>query len=284
MKIAKSILKGVFWILILALLLAPLGLIYKISQQEMEEYRTPEAPIFRETSYGAALMATRTDVREYVTVTGIMVSNTYRFVELEQEYPDRIRWMVSSYDEIQEGQLLGYYQGTEILSPLTGILTEIHAYGSEPYLKVRMLEPLELECRVPQRVLNILMEGDELTTEDGSAARVLYAAKLKNDDGTTTIRLSVDGLKQSYGETVSELKLFTGICYPQALVLPEICLYQKDPGEDSQWYVREVTADGYFLREIPVNRGFTSGDQVCVTGIQEGSYFDAGYKSVVGGG
>ena len=70
MKIMKSVLKVVFWLLIVALLLAPLGLIYEISVRERAAYEAPSAPVIREGAIGASIEATRQDVDEYVRISG----------------------------------------------------------------------------------------------------------------------------------------------------------------------------------------------------------------------
>ena len=52
MKIVKSLLRGLFWVLIIVLLLAPVGLIWKISNQEIARYQMPDPPKFVQTAYG----------------------------------------------------------------------------------------------------------------------------------------------------------------------------------------------------------------------------------------
>ena len=44
-----------------------------------------------------------------------------------------------------------------------------------------------------------------------------------------------------------------------------------------------VTADGIFLEEMEVQIGYTNGDVVCISGVEEGSWFDSGYQAIVGG-
>lgn len=285
MKILKGILKTFFWLLILALLIAPVGLIYEISNREMQEYMPPAVPLLRETAYGSVAQAHREDIYEYITVSGTFVSNTYGYMELTQKDPGLIRWDVEVGNEVQEGQVLGTYKGENIVSTLTGILVANNSYSPEnAYLKVRLLGPLELECQVSDQILSaIKREGTVLTTEDGKAVTLTYSALVKNPDGTTKIRLSVDSDSCFYGQTLQDLKLMTGRSYLKALVLDENCVYQKTAGDDQPWYARQVTADGQFLKEVTVNIGYQSDGLICVSGVSEGDYFDTGYKSVVAG-
>ena len=67
------------------------------------------------------------------------------------------------------------------------------------------------------------------------------------------------------------------------LVLPLDCVYQKTPGEDEPWFVRQVTEDGFLIAEIEVKIGYSDNDFAVVNGIEEGQYFDSGYKDVVSG-
>ena len=172
MKIVKKLVSGLFWLLIIALLVAPLGLIYQISADEMEAYQTPETPVLRETSMGEACQAMRIDLRESVRVSGKFVSASYAYMELDQRTPSSIRWL---------------------------------------------------------------------------------------------------------------LAIYTGRVYNGTLVLPEDCVYQKEDQEDAPWYVRQVTEDGFLIGEQEVQVGYSDGEYVCVTGVEEGAWFDSGYKAIAGG-
>ena len=283
MKAVKFVTKGIICILIIAFLVLPLGLIYEISQREMEEYSTPQIPQFRESAYGEVVQAQRVDMDETVIVSGQFRSYTYGFMELEQRYPDRIRWLVNVGQEIQEGQVLGTYRGEDVISTMSGILESIDSYGQEPYLKVKLLTPVELECSVGQKELILLQEAETLTAKDGTAVALTYVASVKNTDGTTTVRLSLEQSNHSVGDSVKDLTLLTGRSFTKTLVLPEGCLYQKSSGEDNPWYVRNVTSSGVLIKEMEVSRGYSSGGLVCVTGVNEGDWFDSGYKQVLAG-
>ena len=284
MKVLKSLVTVLFWLLIIALMVMPLGLISQISRAEMEEYATPSIPVLQEVSMGDAVQCYRTDVAEYITVSGTFTSNTYVYMELKNVRKlDTVRWNVSNGDEIQEGQVLGSNANGDIIAEYTGIIAEMNTYGTNPYLKIQLFEPVEFSCKVEDRVLSVLKRSEGLTTENGENVTLVFASRQKNPDGTTNVRLSIESDSYIFGQTEGELKLLTGMVYRNTLVLPAKCVYQKDSGEDQPWYVRQVTRDGVFLYEQEVKVGYATDDIICVSGIEEGGWFDSGYKSVSGG-
>ena len=284
MKFLKILLRCVFWLLILALMAAPVYLITLVSRDEIASYEPPAAPELVETAVGGIHQCTRGDVSVYFQVSGSFTSSTYAYQELTYKNLDRTRWYVHSGQEIQEGQVLGVLKGEEILAEYSGILTEMNTYGTDPYLRIQLLEPVELECRVEDRVLSMLRRSQSLATKDGEAVTLVYASRQKNADGTTNVRISIDSTKYTYGQYLGELQIYTGQVYQQVLRLPESCLYQKEKGEDKPWYARQVTETGRFIREAEVETGYSDGYWVTVTNVGEGDYFDSGYKSVVEGG
>ena len=284
MKFLKILLRCVFWLLILALMAAPVYLITLVSRDEIASYEPPAAPELVETAVGGIHQCTRGDVSVYFQVSGSFTSSTYAYQELTYKNLDRTRWYVHSGQEIQEGQVLGVLKGEEILAEYSGILTEMNTYGTDPYLRIQLLEPVELDCRVEDRVLSMLRRSQSLATKDGEAVTLVYASRQKNADGTTNVRISIDSTKYTYGQYLGELQIYTGQVYQQVLRLPESCLYQKEKGEDKPWYARQVTETGRFIREAEVEIGYSDGYWVTVTNVGEGDYFDSGYKSVVEGG
>lgn len=282
MKILKSIFTGAFWLLIVALLVAPLGLIWQISQNEMAEYKAPDVPVLQETAVGDVIQAIRQDVQEYVIVSGTFTSTEYAYMELNARQASSIRWIVDIGDEIQAGQVLGTYKNTEITSTVTGILVELNTYSASPYLRVQQFAPVVLETRVDDRTLSALKSAEELVTESGDPVTLEFYSMQKNPDGTTDVRLSIDSDQYTYGQELREHRILTGRVYRKTLVLPAKCVYQKNAGENEPWYARMVTEDGIFLMEMEVQIGYTNGDVVCISGVEEGAWFDSGYKAIVG--
>jgi hypothetical protein len=62
--------------------------------------------------------------------------------------------------------------------------------------------------------------------------------------------------------------------------LTDRCVYQKG---GSQWYVRQVTKDGIFIKEVEVEVVYFDGINYYLTGINSGEYFDSGYQIIAGG-
>ena len=280
----RKILKALFWVLIFALLVLPLGLINQISTEEMEEYSPADSPVIRQSAIGTPVQAVRTDLKLYATVSGTFTSTDVAFMELLYEEPYSIRWIISHGDEIQIGQVLGYYNGEEVISTVDGIVRTISTSGTNAYIMVACFSPLVLECTVQEDVLDALNQfRDSLTLSDGNKVTLSYVAKAKNYDGSTNIRLVLEREGDSYGTVAENLRVYLGGGYPNVLVLPMGCVYQKQSGADEPWYVRQVTEDGLLIGERQVSVSYSNGDVAIVGGIEEGQWFDSGYKAATGG-
>ena len=83
----RKLLKVLFWVLIFALLVLPLGLIYRICSQEMKSYEPPESPLIRQSFIGTPIQAQRMDIDLYVTVSGTFTSREVAFMELDYFSP-----------------------------------------------------------------------------------------------------------------------------------------------------------------------------------------------------
>lgn len=270
--------------LIIALLVLPLGLISQISSAEMEEYAPADSPVIRQSAIGIPVKATRQDVELRVNVTGNFTSTEVAFMELTQRKSYNIRWTVSYGDEIQVGQVLGYYNGDPVISTVEGILRDISTSTGNAYLSVDCFSPLVLECMVEDKTLDSLLQCQEnLTLSDGTEIELVYVAKTKNSDGTTMVRFSLAREGDTYGSTVKDLPIYLGAGYPQVVVLPVDCVYQKEHGEDAPWFVRQVTEEGILIEERQVKISYSDDYLVVVSGIQEGQWFDSGYKVVIEG-
>lgn len=282
MKILKIIVSGIFWVLILVLLVAPMGIIYRISQEEMKQYVTPEAPEFVETAVGEPVQVVRQDVAEYVKVSGTFVSDAYVFQELEYKKISDTRWLVGVGDEVRTGQVLGILGDQQILAQSDGILTEMNTYSTDPYLCIQLFTPIELSCRVDDTLLSILKK-EGLKTREGEAITVTYISQRRNSDGTTDVRIRIDSDSYAYGQSLEALYILSGTVYRDTLVLPVDCVYQKTAGQNEPWYIRQVNENGMILGEMKVTVGYSNGDVICVSEIPEGIYCDSGYKAMLGG-
>ncbi len=267
---------------LLLLLVAPVGLIYTLSNQEMAQYQQPEEVVLRESAYGIVEKAIRTDVYAYVTVDGTYTSDSYAFQELDMKEPGKIRWLVNTGEYVQKGQVLGIYNDKQVLSEYDGILREISAYSSDSYLYFTTMDELKLECSVSSQVLQALEKGT-LTTEQGETVTLLGVSPLVDGNGNVTVWLDCPSANRQYGAHLQKFNIMTGQVFKNALVLNTDCVYQKESSSDSPWYARQVDASGYFLSEVEVTVGYINDKIACVTGVDEGDYFDSGYKAVMGG-
>lgn len=284
MKLLKFLGKTLFWLLILAILVCPIYLIFQLSTQELAQYETPPPPVILDSAYGDISQAYRGDLREFVTIDGQYVCHDYGYMELDYKDPSVIRWEVAVGDMVVQDQLLGYHKGEPVNATMTGIISAMQTYGTDAYIQIRLIAPTILECQVEDADLRAIRRGEALKTNSGAAVTLLYESPLKNADGTTTIHLSIEGEEGLYGAAVEELAIYTGRVYTGVLMVDSRCVYQRQPGEDQPWYVRQVTMDGIVIGEVEVEVGYDDGSYICVTGVNEGDYFDAGYKSVLAGG
>lgn len=284
MKIASMVFKCLFWVLVIALLVAPIGLIYEISNREKLEYAVPDPPVFIETAYGSIAVAERMDMKDGVSVTGSFQSFSFNYIELKQKEPSQIRWNISVGDEIQVGDCIGLYKGEPVLADCSGLVSEMQVYSNDAYIKVQQASPVVLACDVSTSTLMALKYAKGLSTMDGETANLVYVANIRNSDGSTRVHLQIESEDYFLNQSVEDMYFYTGNEYLQALVLPEECLYQKVAGEKEPWFVRQVTSDGVFIAEIEVGRGYSNNEYVSVTGVEEGQYFDAGYGKIATGG
>lgn len=287
MTVLKRLPKLLFGLFIIALLLCPLGLIYQISQAEMEQYTVPVLPKLIETSYGDVVQVLRGDMGETISVSGTFVSRSYAYQDLK--YGDKnssIRWQVGPGDEVCEGYTLGSYANNDIVAQYTGLVDSIYSYSTDGYICYRLFSPVELECSVDDATLTVLKRSSlELSLLDGTPVEITFLSSMKNVDGSTKVRFSIESESYQYGTFVEDLLMLTGRTFSQALMVRSDAVYQKVEGDNEPWYARVVSEDGVFIKEIEVKVSYSSGDMVCISGeeVEEGAFFDAGYKAVIEG-
>ena len=280
MKYLKRIVRVIFWLAIIALLVAPLGMIVFISQEEMKTYDAPEAPEMQVLAVGGIAKSYVDSASELITVSGTFVSDTYAYMELEYEAVKNARWNITTGDQLRVDQVIGTTPQGDILSTFSGIVSQMHIAQSDCYIKVQLLSPVELSCRVDSRVLSILKKSKSMEV-DGAKVTLTYVSQLLNPDGTTDVRIFIDSDKYTCGQVVNGLAISTGRRFDNVVMLLERCVYQKNG--DGQYYVRKVTEDGVFIAEIPVEIIIRTDNEVGLSGIGADEYFDTGYKAVAGG-
>lgn len=282
MRTFKSIAKALLIAALAVLFALPVGMLYAISVSEQQKYETPLVQVGPERAYGERCAVTRMDMAETITVSGRVVSGEFVYMELaDYSEPYSIRWVRSQGDAVRQGETIGYYNGEAVTASATGVIREI-SLGSKPYIRLDSIERLLLECYVSDVELKILKRDSlELTDENGVPLTVADIDLIRSDGGTRVL-LSYDAPTLTYGAAVEELKLRTGVVYRQALAVEADCVYRKE--KDGQHYVRLVDENACYLREAPVEVGYTNGSYICVSGVQEGDWCDSGYKALVEAG
>ena len=279
----KKILNAVFAILLIVVLLLPVGALLYISEQEQAQYTASEQHSIEleEFSYGTPSPIMLMDVTEKINLSGSVISTRILYEELELENISELRLVISSGTVLVKGDLIGYYQGREVLATRTGVIKSIHT-GSDAYIELWSLDDLAIECYVTPSQLKILQRGSlDLTDNDGNHYAVSHVDSISIGSDKTRVLLISETANLIYGKTMGNFALNTGRVYTGSIVVASNCIYSYDGGVTN--YVRLVTSEGEVLGEAQVEVGVTVGSHTCVTGVEEGQYCDSAYKSVVEG-
>ena len=281
MRVIKAIVKTILFFLLIGLFLLPVYALYQISLAEQARYDAPVLLAGKEHGYGEPTPVRRMDMSETITIQAEVTSGQTAYMELtDYWYPGRIRWVAQIGDAVEEGETIAWYQGKPVCSEITGVLREI-SLGEKPYLRFDLLEDLILAADVDEIQLQVLQrDGLELQDSAGNALNVIDIDLIRGPNGTRVL-LQYDNPGLIYGERFDKLTLSTGRVWRQVLVVDTACVYQK-PGDESH-YVRVLEESGELVGEKQVEVGYTNGTLICVSGIEDGTYCDPGYKVLVGG-
>lgn len=281
MKYVKKALAVAFWLLIIALLIAPIGLIVQISNEEMQEFATPDAPVLQEVAIGGIYQALSTSVSEYFVVSGSFVSNADGYMELDYEAVKDARWSISTGSEVQAGMVIGTCNGADIIATMDGIVKQMHIASDDCFIKLELFTPVAFETKVDAATLSVLRNSRKLTAgkNDGKVS-LAFASRKQNSDGTYNVLITIDSDEFTYGQVESSLHIYTGRTFDNVVAITNKCVYQKG---GSEWYVRQVTKDGLFIKEVEVEVIYQDSANAYVTGISSGEYFDSGYQIIAGG-
>lgn len=280
-SITQKLLHFFAGILFIALLLAPLGAIYAITELEMEQYNDVFVPGVVEKSYGDPLPVVRMDMQEFITVSGTYVSTEEFFMELPTLKNVYTARMLAGYgDYVEVGDIIGYTEDgkTEILSTESGVIKEI-SLGKYSYILMESVEELGLRCFLKDETLNVMQRDTlALTDTDGNPVELIKIGKFVNESGETEVLIKMP--KGRYAVNEKDIKLYTGKVYTKALVVPTGCLFQL-PEDPKTWYVRIVDANKNVIGNQAVQIGFSDGEYTCVTGLEEGTLLDSGYARIL---
>lgn len=264
-----------------ALFLAPVGILWKISQAEQQQYLPASDVVLEDLAYGEIKQITRMDIPETITVSGNVVSTATEFMELGKiKDTSYLRMVIENGQIVQEGDVIAYNNGEPILADKSGIVKS-YQLGADSYVWLQSLADLALRIEVSEdSVLSTLQqEGIALTDADGVVYRVLEIEPTMTQAGNAVVLLRCEGKPLVYGQRYENLTLQTGRVFQQALVVEKDCVYT--PAGSDKTYIREVDAYGKYLQEVEVKTGYRNADFICVSGVREGTFCDSGYKAVV---
>lgn len=268
----KSII--IFIIVLVFLYFIPIVFICLLSSMEVEKYSQDVDFNFKEMSYGEVVPVIRQDMREYYSFDGVFVSDLKKTVEI----PFDAVVNVEVDEEVFCDSIIATLNNKEIKAEVDGIVSDID------YIKnkciINDISSLLFECRVPKNYLKYF-ECCVLYDELNSEIKVINKSNII-DKGYTKVYLKVPSNEYCYGEEIQGFPIYTGNVFRDALVLPVDCVYKKS--DDSRYYVREVSETGEFLYETEVTVGYSDGEYICISGIEEGAHCDSGYKAIVDSG
>ena len=270
-------------IILVVLLIAPIAALYLISQKEITALTKQEEIVIREVSYGEPKAVFFGDIKNSMTLDGLIVSRDVDFIELAGiAEADKVRFTLHVGDYISDGTVIGYLNGEPVVSDKEGVVREI-SYGNNGYIMLDSISSLALESFVDVKTAAALSVGTILTDDLGNNFEIALI------DGVATngkIRMLIVSAESDwiYGAIVEQLKLYTGDGYKNVLMVSRDCVYSY-PDNESQ-YVRVVDKNQFFVKEIEVKTWLSDGSYVTISGegVEEGMLCDSGYKLIAESG
>ncbi|SES86237.1 hypothetical protein [Anaerobranca gottschalkii] len=252
----------------------PVILITYITYLEMENYKTNVDFNITEKSYGSPSLIFRKDLEETVVIRGIITSNTFKFVEWNNN--TRVRLLVSVGQEVKKGDILLTFSNGNVTSPVNGLIEEINVFDN--YIKIKSFEELILEGFLPQRDVKKLEEGKEYQV-DSKKLKLQFISNMIAENGVDRqVSFKIEGENLLYGQRV-EIEIPTGTVYNNVLVISRKCVYQKEKG--GPYFIRRVEGNGTVIGEVEVKIGIGNKDYISITGVEEGWFADPGYAEIM---
>jgi hypothetical protein len=271
----KKIFKIFIALFLLALLVAPVILIFLISQAEMAQYKPKAVPRIGELTYGEIMPVFVTDMQETVTLSGVVVSNETIFIELPPKAAE-IRFIVNAGDVVIAGDVIGYLNGEPFRAEKTGYIQNVDRWSADPYIQMQSLDNLALSCMVSSiQAKQLTRKGANLTTADGMELLLIKQGKVEDNEGKVEFLFSFLGGVLNLGHVFEQLTVKTGLVYQDALVVNKNCVYQLEDG--GPYYVRTVDESGRYIAQLEVGIGYSDDEIICITGIPVGTLCDSGY-------
>lgn len=266
-------------ILFLVAMIIPVLALIWISSIEQKQYTVENDIRIGEIAYGDICEANRIDLEETVTVSGTVVSGKVDFIELSEYYePYKLRFIIHEGDCVAKGQLIAYYKGNEVYADKDGIVEAI-SIGDESYIMLDSLSDLtiKVDCSDDNTFKKLNQKNLKLQDDFGCNYSIAKIDNAKNENGQRYAYVrSDDSSKLTYGDKLENIRLYTGKTYKDVLAVYKNCVYSYN---DDKTYVRVIDDSG--AEEVEVQVGFYTGDFAVISGIEEGTKCDSGYKSLL---
>ncbi len=223
--------------------------------------------VINEKAYGDIWEAERITFEDIVDLEGEFVPYKTQIIYFNGEQIDELYVKVG--DEVFCEEKIARGKEQTYHSKWNGRVKEINF--NQQYIMIEEVDKLLFECYVKEG--EVLLIKDKMETEEG------YKLKLQSKFNTYTeegikMRFMVEGDFRC-GEKMT-FKAYTGNVYEEVLAVYSDCVYERDGIS----YVRTVDENDNFLEEREVKIGRKFQDYMIVSGIEEGTKCDSGYKDV----
>lgn len=189
---------------------------------------------------------------------------------------DKIAFNCQIGEEIYKNQKIATDGNNIFKSPINGIIQEI-SYSENKCVKILSLDEQCLNLSVP--VDEIQVFENAIYDENGTEIQVIEKSNQVNEKGEVSVKITNNDGDFLAGQSVNDIKIYTGYTYSNVYVVDADCVYSI--GKDNKSYVRKVDSEGKFIEEVEVGVGYSNGEYICVTGLEEGELCDDGYKALV---
>lgn len=264
--------KKIFFSMILILLFVPIIMIYGLYVEESKEYKLEdEKKEYYETAIGDICVVERRNLEECYVVKAKVVSGKKEIIKLlnTENYV-----VVNKGDEIVKNQTIAYTsEGDEIKSPFNAKIIKIY----DKYIVAENLDFAVIECSLNKDEYEKIIKEERLYTKSNKR---VYIEKKSNlvKEGMKVLNLNIKGKRYEVGDVIEKFYLYNGKQHSGVLTIDNECVYKKDDGE---YYVRVVNEKGEVIEEKNVGIGYSDGIYTCISGIDENTFCDNGYKKIM---
>lgn len=255
---------------ILLLFLAPIIILYKLSGSEKKSYIQDTYYEYKEAAYGEPIRVTRADIEYYVTTDGVISSSEYITIDIKDIESDNI--LVQPGNEIYKDKEITTGQKI-IKAPCNGIVESVDT-GNR--IRVLSFDKLQLVTNIPIDKLNYIKESKSLSFNENEKLTVREISNIAQDNKVKVV-FDIDSKSYMYGEELPDIKIYTDKVYSEVLVVNKNCVYKKG----NSYYVRVLDENGYYINEQEVKVGLETEEYMAISGVEEGTICDSGYKAFI---